>query len=551
MIRSTTTQPGRAHTPILIVGGGVGGVAAALAVARQGGRCVMTEPTDWIGGQLTSQAVPPDENRWIEASSGVAGANASYLSFRQAVRSIYRQRNLTDAARADPELNPGNGWVSRLCCEPAVAHVALWAMLAPHVASGAVRVLLEHTPVSAEVDGDRIRAVTFHSPRADGPVTLEADLFLDASELGDLLHLAGVEHRIGAESQSDTGEMHARTGEADPTDLQGPSWVFALEHRPGEDHTLDRPADYARWRDYVPRVDPPWPGPLLSWTCCDHEHRPRVLDLVPAPDEPEDGRLELWRYRRIVDPSIYAGPDRPPDVTTVNWVQMDYFDRPTLGVSPEQQVEAFAQAKELSRCLVYWMQTDAPRHDGGQGYPGLKLRGGELGTADGFAKAPYIREARRLEALHVLSEADLGDDQRRAAGHRVASESGAAVCEAFPDTVAIGHYPIDLHPTPAGRNSVYVPACPFRIPFRALIPVRVDNLLAAGKSLGATHVANGATRLHPVEWAVGEAAGHAAACAVELGESPMAIAHHAGRLGDLLARLDRSGVPLAWPWDAP
>ena len=54
-------------TDIVIVGGGTGGCAAAMAAASLGRRVVMTEETDWIGGQLTQQAVPPDEHRWIES----------------------------------------------------------------------------------------------------------------------------------------------------------------------------------------------------------------------------------------------------------------------------------------------------------------------------------------------------------------------------------------------------------------------------------------------------------------------------------------------------
>src|SRR3712207_8348422 len=44
-----------------------GGCAAALAACRAGLRVVLSEETDWIGGQLTSQAVPPDEHPWIES----------------------------------------------------------------------------------------------------------------------------------------------------------------------------------------------------------------------------------------------------------------------------------------------------------------------------------------------------------------------------------------------------------------------------------------------------------------------------------------------------
>jgi NADPH-dependent 2,4-dienoyl-CoA reductase/sulfur reductase-like enzyme len=50
------------HTDILIVGGGLGGVAAALSALRLGRAVILTEETEWIGGQLTAQAVPPDEH---------------------------------------------------------------------------------------------------------------------------------------------------------------------------------------------------------------------------------------------------------------------------------------------------------------------------------------------------------------------------------------------------------------------------------------------------------------------------------------------------------
>src|SRR6266545_4302844 len=52
---------------VAIIGGGTGGCAAALAAARNGMRVILVEETDWIGGQLTAQAVPPDEHPWIES----------------------------------------------------------------------------------------------------------------------------------------------------------------------------------------------------------------------------------------------------------------------------------------------------------------------------------------------------------------------------------------------------------------------------------------------------------------------------------------------------
>src|SRR3954451_12480895 len=69
------------HADIAIIGGGVGGIAAALAAARAGRRVILSEETDWIGGQLTQQAVPPDEHPWIESF----GCTASYRRFRNGV----------------------------------------------------------------------------------------------------------------------------------------------------------------------------------------------------------------------------------------------------------------------------------------------------------------------------------------------------------------------------------------------------------------------------------------------------------------------------------
>ena len=99
---------------ILIIGGGVGGCACALAACKAGLRVVMTEESDWIGGQFTSQATPPDEHGWIEQF----GCTANYRKFRQAVRQFYRKNTpLSIEAQNNPVLNPGDGWVSPLCAK--------------------------------------------------------------------------------------------------------------------------------------------------------------------------------------------------------------------------------------------------------------------------------------------------------------------------------------------------------------------------------------------------------------------------------------------------
>jgi len=82
--------------------------------------------------------------------------------------------------------------------------------------------------------------------------------------------------------------------------------------------------------------------------------------------------------------------------------------------------------------------------------------------------------------------------------------------ERFPDSVGIGSYRIDLHPSSGGNNYIDVSSLPFQIPLGALIPRRIENLIPACKNLGVTHITNGCYRLHPVEWNVGEAAGELA-----------------------------------------
>src|SRR5579883_3155457 len=98
-------------TQVLVVGAGMGGCAAALAALRRGHRVVLTEETDWVGGQMTNQAVPPDEHPWIEQF----GCSQSYRALRDGIRRHYREfYPLTAAARRNPRLNPGNGCVSAI-----------------------------------------------------------------------------------------------------------------------------------------------------------------------------------------------------------------------------------------------------------------------------------------------------------------------------------------------------------------------------------------------------------------------------------------------------
>ena len=500
---------------ILVCGGGLGGIAAALAATAHGRAVVLSEPTDWIGGQLTSQAVPPDEHRWIERR----GCTATYRALRDGIRAHYRAHfPLTAAARAVAELNPGACTVSRLGHEPRVALAVLEAMLAPAIETGRLTLLLRHAPVAAACHCDRIEAVTLRGP--DGDQTVTADWFLDATETGALLPLAGAEHVTGFESARRTGEPHGPDADQ-PDNLQPVSVCFALEHHDGEDHTIDRPDGYERFADRFSLIAPdpqtlrPVPRRL--------EPNPTRNELAIGPDfDDPDLDKDLWRFRRIAARGLFEPGAYRSDITLVNWPQIDYSDAPVLDGDD-------GDARTLSRSFLYWMQTS--------GWPGLRLRADIVGdTPDGLAKAPYIREPRRLVAERTVVEQDISLEVR--GGH------GAV---RFDDSVGVGHYRIDLHPSTGGDPYIDLATCPFQIPLGALVPVRLENLLGAGKAIGTTHITNGAYRLHPVEWNAGEAAGHLAAFCTRERASPRAVRARPDLLQAFQRMLDDAGVEREWP----
>ncbi|OCT12760.1 FAD-dependent oxidoreductase [Paenibacillus pectinilyticus] len=514
------------HADIVVIGGGTGGCAAALAAAMSGKKVIMTEETDWIGGQLTSQAVPPDEHPWIEQF----GCTRTYRQFRDGVRDYYRRHfPLTAEARANPLLNPGNGGVSRLCHEPRVALAVLQEMLAPYVNSGRLQILTRHRIASANVDGNDVHSVKVRNLLNGSEITLTAAYFLDATECGDVLPLAGAEYVTGAESISETGEPHAVEGESLPQDMQGFTYCFAMDYIEGEDHTIERPERYDFWRAYQADF---WPDRLLSWTSV----RPHNLETVSYELFEGTDKYSLFFYRRMIDSSNFEAGFYPGNITLVNWPQNDYWLGSVIDVSEADKERHLWDAKQLSLSLLYWMQTEAPRPDGGQGYPGLRLRKDIVGTEDGLAMYPYIRESRRIKAEFTVLEQHVSTACR---------PDGKA--EQFPDSVGIGCYRIDLHPSTGNRHYLDVSSLPFQIPLGSLIPIRMNNLLPACKNLGVTHITNGCYRLHPVEWNIGEAAGLLASRCIDTGILPREVRNTASELRDFQTMLVSYGIELAWP----
>lgn len=533
-------KPGERAADLVVVGAGLGGIACAIAAARNGLSAILTEQYEWIGGQLTTQAVPPDEHSWIHER----GSTKTYRLFRTKVRDYFRRNYpLTPDAAKDPELNPGLGNVSRLCHEPRVALAVLLELLAPHISAGRVKIVQPFLATRVEMDRDTVTAVSGVSSRGER-ITLLAPYFVDATETGDLLPLGKIEYVTGAESRQDTQEPHA-SDQKRPHNHQAFTVCFAMDHEADKDNTIPEPRSYRTWANYVPRMNPAWPGNLLSWEMSDPiTLKPRQVGFNPTGTVPKG--LNLWTYRRILAKSNFADGSGIGDVCLVNWPQNDYL----LGNLYDNGDDArrhFAEARELSLCLLYWMQTEAPR-DGGRkkGWKGLRLRGDITGTedSDGLAMAPYIRESRRIKAVFTVTENHVGTDAR---AKHLGKKPGEFTAEKFDDTVGTGSYRIDLHPSSGGDNYIDVSSLPFQIPLGALLPQRVENLLPACKNIGTTHITNGCYRLHPVEWSIGEAVGELVAFCKAKKRVPRQVRKDARLLADYQAQLMKAGSDLHWP----
>ncbi|MCM3718542.1 FAD-dependent oxidoreductase [Fictibacillus phosphorivorans] len=510
---------------IVIIGGSMGGCAAALSACKMGYTVIMTEETKWIGGQLTSQAVPPDEHRWIEQF----GCTQSYRTFRNKVREHYINNYAVKPEHRHLLFNPGNSLVSRISHEPRVALHVLEEMLAPFVHNGLLTVLTEHKITSVETEGDYLKAATVIHEPTQQEFTLQGTYFLDATECGDVLPLANVPYVTGAESQSQTDEPHAVTGDPEPLNMQAITHCFAVDYREGEDHTIEKPGSYSFWRDYQPDV---WPDRLLSWTA------PQPVSLKPITYSlmPNGNQFSLFQYRRLIDSSQFDNNEFPHDISLINWPQNDYLLGPVFDIEEKERERHLKQAKELSLSLLYWMQTEAPRPDGGQGYPGLKLRPDVVGTEDGLAMYPYIRESRRIQAEFTVLEQHLSAEIR--------GDKGAVNYE---DSVGIGCYRIDLHPSTGGDNYIDISSLPFQIPLGSMISVKFQNLIPACKNIGTTHITNGCYRLHPVEWNLGEVAGYLAGYAMKKSTIPRHVRNHDPLLKDFQKMLTQQGIELQWP----
>lgn len=197
----------------------------------------------------------------------------------------------------------------------------------------------------------------------------------------------------------------------------------------------------------------------------------------------EEGRIKNPRE------NVLTFETRVPGVMHFNTTRIVKHDPTDPFAVSEAEAMAREQVVEMFRFLK---ENFAPFKDAS-----LAMTASSIGT----------RESRMIEARHVLTQEEI------VAGTH------------FPDGIAAGNYDIDIHsPDGSGTSHYYFPpGVYYTIPYRCLLPREIDNLLAAGRCIGATHEAQASVRIMPICVCMGEAAGTAAALAKERGVQVAAV----------------------------
>ena len=468
---------------ILVVGGGTGATAAAIQAARyrEDIQVVLVSKLPWLGGMLTAAGVSaPDGNELASFQTGLWG------------------EFLKELERRHPE-GLDKGWVSFFTYNPAVgAQIFVdWVDELPNLIW-----ISDERSHSVLKQGQRITGVRFQN------VTVRAQITLDGTELGDLLALGEVPYRWGWETQSVWNEPSAPTSLTDPADplyeitqrypVQSPTWVVVMK-------------DYGEQK--APKILPP-PSLLERESFDDYCSKHFAGAWANYGDDETSPGQTCLNYGRL-----------PGDLFMINWPHKgnDYgVGLSRLIESEEARTQYGREAQQHSRAFARFIQQELGDRYGlaSDLFPKTPYSPG-----GGFALMPYYRESRRLIGLTTVSERDILPAMGTQRADLPIDESGEM------DAIALGNYPNDHHypsfEMPLAPKAIRWggrwTGTPFTIPYRALVPKKIDGLLVCEKNISVSHIANGATRLQPVVFGIGQAAGMAAALCIEKKCDPRAL----------------------------
>jgi len=182
---------------------------------------------------------------------------------------------------------------------------------------------------------------------------------------------------------------------------------------------------------------------------------------------------------------IFGVPGRPGELS----FNCPRISSKTDGTNVDHLTNAQIEGKQIIKRLLNFLK---------KYFPGF-----ENSYLVAVASMVGIRESRRVRGEYYLTEDDYKEARK------------------FPDGIAKNRYPIDIHSSKKGGGVAFhsnlAPTEYQEIPYRALVPLEIDNLLVAGRCISASFIAESSIRIQPNCHAIGQAAGVAAALAIKEG----------------------------------
>ncbi len=326
-------------TDVLVIGGGVGGTAAAIQSARMAVKTILVEPTTMLGGMLTAAGVSCTDGN-DQLPSGM------WEEFRQALYQHYGRKKLN------------SGWVSNTNFEPHVGD-SIFKAWTKNEKNLKVHFAFEFETVLKE--GNKVTGATFRNSDNTELLKVKARVVIDGTELGDVFAAAGAAYDVGMDDPLVSNEKEARQKNNIIQDL---TWAAILkDYGPGADKTIAKPANY----------DP------KKYYCCNSD--------ALCNDKPWNGdKLKMLNYGKLP-----RSPGATYDKYMLNWPA--HGNDTYLNVvekSYELRAASYEQAKQHSLGFIYFMQTEL-------GMKNIGLADDELNG--GLALIPYNREGRRVKGV--------------------------------------------------------------------------------------------------------------------------------------------------------
>ncbi|WP_159881197.1 FAD-dependent oxidoreductase [Paenibacillus puerhi] len=183
------------------------------------------------------------------------------------------------------------------------------------------------------------------------------------------------------------------------------------------------------------------------------------------------------------------------------------------GTDPKSKAEAFELAKNELPHIVEYMKKQYPE------FAGIEL--------DATAPELYIRETRHIQGEYRLSIVDVLENRDQW------------------DRIAFGEYPVDIQRiSPADTGAVVTDPKQYAVPFRSIVPLKVDGLLVVGRAASFDTLPHGSARVIPVGMAAAEAAGAAAKIAADKKLTFRQMAASKEAIAELHASLTKQGMAL-------